>query len=161
MFTHRRQMLQLASGNVPTVVHILELDSLDLLVDVVSRHPESVLAAHYRHHPASICDEMLAVAAGAGVENERFWLQLLQAIDWVPCFIRLGVPAGCQHDANCVATLAQRAGVLRPIPPLAAATNSSYRSTEAIGSTTWDSGSPKRQLNSITMGPVSVIMRPA
>ena len=104
-------MLQLAQGDVPTVVHILELDSPDLLVDLVSRHPESVLAAHYRHHPASICDEMLAVTQGAGVKNERFWVQLVQAIDSESCFIRLGVPTGCQHNANCVATLAQRAGV--------------------------------------------------
>ncbi len=154
-------MLQLASGNVPTVVHILELDSPDLLVDLVSRHPESVLAAHYRHHPASICDEMLAVTQGAGVKNERFWVQLVQAIDSESCFIRLGVPTGCQHNANCVATLAQRAGVPRPSLPVAAANNSSYRSTDAMGSTTWDSGSPNRQLNSITEGPESVIMRPA
>ena len=107
-------MLQLAPGNVPTVVHILELDSPDLLVDLVSRHPESVLAAHYRHHPASICDEMLAVTQGAGVKNERFWVQLVQAIDSESCFIRLGVPTGCQHNANRVATLAQRAGVPHP-----------------------------------------------
>ena len=142
-------------------MHILELDSPDLLVDLVSRHPESVLAAHYCHHPASICDEMLAVTQGAGVKNERFWVQLVQAIDSESCFIRLGVPTGCQHNANRVATLAQRAGVRTQGLPSRPLDNSSYRSTDAMGSTTWDSGSPKRQLNSMTMGPESVIMRPA
>ena len=153
-------MLQLAQGDVPTVVHILELDSPDLLVDLVSRHPESVLAAHYRHDPASICDEMLAVASGAGVEDECVWVQLVQAIDPEPRFIRLWVAAGCQHNADRVATLAQRAGV-RTQFPCRGRYQQLVRSTDAMGSTTWDSGSPNRQLNSITEGPESVIMRPA